>query len=135
MTTFSGSTATVRNVAVRSKTYPEQRLTIKDKRKVDPDPDDLARIARGLQAGPAADQPGRETDREAVAVLTDVEDVTANRELRGQCIDIGEEFAYPDRTGRPPGENIVEAGVPEQRQRVHGCLARLSEWRRCMAAR
>jgi len=43
---FSGSTATVRNVAVRSKTYPEQRLTIKDKRKVDPDPDDLARIAR-----------------------------------------------------------------------------------------
>ena len=43
---FSGSTATVRNVAVRGKAYPEQRLTIKDKRKVDPDPDDLARIAR-----------------------------------------------------------------------------------------
>ena len=43
---FSGSTATVRNVAVRGKAYPEQRLTIRDKRKVDPDPDDLARIAR-----------------------------------------------------------------------------------------
>ena len=52
---FSGSTApgtkypwgtTVRKVAVRAKAYPEQRLTIKDKRKVDPDPDDLARIAR-----------------------------------------------------------------------------------------
>ena len=43
---FSGSTATIRNVAIRGKTYPEQRLTIKDKRKVDPDPDDLARIAR-----------------------------------------------------------------------------------------
>ncbi len=42
---FSGSTVTTRNVAVRSKAYPEQRLTIKDKRKVDPDPDDLARIA------------------------------------------------------------------------------------------
>ncbi|MBK8890418.1 MAG: peptidoglycan DD-metalloendopeptidase family protein [Dechloromonas sp.] len=42
---FSGSTATIRSVAVRSKTYPEQRLTIKDRRKVDPDPDDLARIA------------------------------------------------------------------------------------------
>ncbi|MGB8148445.1 MAG: M23 family peptidase, partial [Azonexus sp.] len=41
---FSGSTATIRNVAVRGKAYPEQRLTIKDKRKVDPDPDDLARI-------------------------------------------------------------------------------------------
>ena len=52
---FSGSAApgtkypggaTVKNVAVRGKAYPEQRLTIKDKRKVDPDPDDLARIAR-----------------------------------------------------------------------------------------
>ncbi len=43
---FSGSTVTTRNVAVRGKTYPEQRLTIKDKRKVDPDPEDLARIAR-----------------------------------------------------------------------------------------
>ena len=37
---------TVRKVAVHAKAYPEQRLTIKDKRKVDPDPDDLARIAR-----------------------------------------------------------------------------------------
>jgi len=43
---FSGSTVTIKRVAVRSKAYPEQRLTIKDKRKVDPDPDDLARIAR-----------------------------------------------------------------------------------------
>ena len=52
---FSGSAApgtkypwgtTVRKVAVHAKAYPEQRLTIKDKRKVDPDPDDLARIAR-----------------------------------------------------------------------------------------
>jgi len=43
---FSGSTVTIRNVAVRGKAYPEQRLTIKDKRKVDPDPDDLSRIAR-----------------------------------------------------------------------------------------
>ena len=43
---FSGSTVIIRNVAVRGKAYPEQRLTIRDKRKVDPDPDDLARIAR-----------------------------------------------------------------------------------------
>jgi hypothetical protein len=43
---FSGSTATGRIVAVHVKNYPEQRLTIRDKRKVDPDPDDLARIAR-----------------------------------------------------------------------------------------
>ncbi|QLQ26859.1 MAG: peptidoglycan DD-metalloendopeptidase family protein [Dechloromonas sp.] len=42
----SGSTATGRNVAVQVKNYPEQRLTIRDKRKVEPDPDDLARIAR-----------------------------------------------------------------------------------------
>jgi murein DD-endopeptidase MepM/ murein hydrolase activator NlpD len=42
----AGSTATVRAVTVRAKHYPEQRLTIKDKRKVDPDPEDLARIAR-----------------------------------------------------------------------------------------
>ena len=43
---FSGSTATVRNVPIRIKNYPEQRLTIKNKRQVDPDPDDLARIER-----------------------------------------------------------------------------------------
>ena len=43
---FSGSTARVKKIQVRSKAYPEQRLTIKDKRKVEPDPDDLARIAR-----------------------------------------------------------------------------------------
>jgi murein DD-endopeptidase MepM/ murein hydrolase activator NlpD len=43
---FSGSTVVARNVVIRAKAYPEQRLTIKDKRKVDPDPDDLARIAR-----------------------------------------------------------------------------------------
>lgn len=52
---FSGSTApgtkhsggaSVKKIQVRSKAYPEQRLTIKDKRKVEPDPDDLARIAR-----------------------------------------------------------------------------------------
>ncbi|MGB8241852.1 MAG: peptidoglycan DD-metalloendopeptidase family protein [Azonexus sp.] len=43
---ISGSTVTVRKVAIGAKAYPEQRLTIKDKRKVDPDPDDLARIAR-----------------------------------------------------------------------------------------
>ena len=47
---FSGSTATIKRVAVRSKAYPEQRLTIKDKRKVEPDADDLARIAREREA-------------------------------------------------------------------------------------
>ncbi len=41
-----GATVTVKSVAVRSKTYPEQRLTIKDKRKVEPNADDLARIER-----------------------------------------------------------------------------------------
>ncbi|MBP5998092.1 MAG: peptidoglycan DD-metalloendopeptidase family protein [Azonexus sp.] len=43
---FSGSTATARSVAVQVKNYPEQRLTIKDKRKVEPNADDLARIER-----------------------------------------------------------------------------------------
>ncbi|MGB4855761.1 MAG: M23 family peptidase, partial [Candidatus Dechloromonas phosphoritropha] len=43
---FSGSTATLKNVPVQIKNYPEQRLTIKNKRQVDPDPDDLARIER-----------------------------------------------------------------------------------------
>jgi murein DD-endopeptidase MepM/ murein hydrolase activator NlpD len=42
----SGDSTVTRSVMVRSKDYPEQRLTIKDKRKVDPDPEDLARIAR-----------------------------------------------------------------------------------------
>ncbi len=43
---FSGSTATGKAVAIHAKNYPEQRLTIKDKRKVEPNPDDLARIER-----------------------------------------------------------------------------------------
>lgn len=43
---FAGSNAAIKNVAVRVKNYPEQRLTIKDKRKVEPNPDDLARIER-----------------------------------------------------------------------------------------
>jgi murein DD-endopeptidase MepM/ murein hydrolase activator NlpD len=42
----SGSTVTVRQVMVGVKNYPEQRLTIKDKRKVEPNPDDLSRIAK-----------------------------------------------------------------------------------------
>jgi len=41
-----GASATIKHVAVNIKNYPEQRLTIKDKRKVEPDPDDLARIER-----------------------------------------------------------------------------------------
>ena len=43
---FSGSTATARSVQVGVKNYPEQRLTIRDKRKVEPNADDLARIER-----------------------------------------------------------------------------------------
>jgi len=43
---FSGSTATGKPIAIGAKNYPEQRLTIKDKRKVEPNPDDLARIER-----------------------------------------------------------------------------------------
>lgn len=46
---FFGSTATIRHVAVQIKNYPEQRLTIKDKRKVEPTPEDLARIEREKQ--------------------------------------------------------------------------------------
>ena len=46
----NGSTVTVRQVMVGVKNYPEQRLTIKDKRKVEPNPDDLARIAKEKEA-------------------------------------------------------------------------------------
>jgi murein DD-endopeptidase MepM/ murein hydrolase activator NlpD len=41
-----GATVTIRQIAVQIRNYPEQRLTIKDKRKVEPNPDDLARIER-----------------------------------------------------------------------------------------
>jgi hypothetical protein len=41
----SGSTATIKRIAIKVKNYPEQRLRIKDQRKVEPNPDDLARIA------------------------------------------------------------------------------------------
>lgn len=43
---FSGLTVATKQVSVHIKNYPEQRLTIKDKRKVEPNPDDLARIER-----------------------------------------------------------------------------------------
>ena len=43
---FFGSTVAFRQIAVRIKNYPEQRLRIKDRRKVEPNPDDLARIER-----------------------------------------------------------------------------------------
>lgn len=43
---LSGSTATGKPIAIHAKNYPVQRLTIKDKRKVEPNPDDLARIER-----------------------------------------------------------------------------------------
>ena len=46
----NGSTVTVRQVMVGVKNYPEQRLTIKDKRKVEPNPDDLVRIAKEKEA-------------------------------------------------------------------------------------
>src|SRR5574343_995223 len=43
---FFGPTVTLRQIPVSIKNYPEQRLTIKDKRKVEPSPEDLARIER-----------------------------------------------------------------------------------------
>lgn len=42
----SGATVVARTVQVGIKNYPEQRLTIKDKRKVEPSPEDIARIER-----------------------------------------------------------------------------------------
>jgi murein DD-endopeptidase MepM/ murein hydrolase activator NlpD len=47
---FSGSTAAIKNIAIGIKNYPEQRLAIKDKRKVEPNPDDLLRIEREQEA-------------------------------------------------------------------------------------
>ena len=46
---FGMSTVAVKRVPIQIKNYPEQRLTIKDKRKVEPNPDDLARIEREKQ--------------------------------------------------------------------------------------
>jgi len=43
---FFGLTVATRQISIQMKNYPEQRLTIKDKRKVEPNPDDLARIER-----------------------------------------------------------------------------------------
>jgi len=43
---INGVSTTIRKVSVAIKNYPEQRLTIKDQRKVEPNPDDLARIER-----------------------------------------------------------------------------------------
>ncbi|UCV19623.1 peptidoglycan DD-metalloendopeptidase family protein [Ferribacterium limneticum] len=43
---FFGLTVATKQISVQIRNYPEQRLTIKDKRKVEPNPDDLARIER-----------------------------------------------------------------------------------------
>lgn len=42
----SGATTTSRSIPIGIKNYAEQRLTIKDQRKVEPNQDDLARITR-----------------------------------------------------------------------------------------
>ena len=47
---FAGSTAATKTVMVRTRHYPEQRLTIKDKRKVEPTAEDIARIEREREA-------------------------------------------------------------------------------------
>ena len=41
---FFGSTAATRTVPIAVRNYPEQRLTIKNQRQVEPNADDLARI-------------------------------------------------------------------------------------------
>lgn len=43
---FQASTVKTINVPIRPKNYPEQRLTIKDQRQVEPNDEDLARIER-----------------------------------------------------------------------------------------
>ncbi len=43
---FFRSTVRTHSIAIADKRYPEQRLTIKDQRKVEPNPDDLRRIER-----------------------------------------------------------------------------------------
>lgn len=43
---FSASTVAVKIVPIQVKNYPEQRLTIKNKRKVEPNPEDMIRIER-----------------------------------------------------------------------------------------
>ena len=50
---FSGSTASKRVVPIQIRNYPEQRLTIKNKRKVEPNAEDLIRI-EGEQTRTAA---------------------------------------------------------------------------------
>ena len=45
VTVVRGAALSKKNVSIQIKNYPEQRLTIKNKRKVEPDRDDLARIA------------------------------------------------------------------------------------------
>ncbi len=46
ITVANGAARTQHSIAIGLKNYPEQRLTIKDKRKVEPNPDDIARIER-----------------------------------------------------------------------------------------
>lgn len=49
ITVDSGSSIAIQRISVRIKNYPEQRLHIKDQRKVEPNPEDLARIEQEKQ--------------------------------------------------------------------------------------
>lgn len=57
-----GGGATTRTIAVGIKNYPEQRLSIRDRHKVEPDAEDLARIAREQQATEAIKRRFSETE-------------------------------------------------------------------------
>lgn len=68
----SGAAGLERRFTVADKAYPEQRLTIKDKRKVTPPPEDLERIERERQAVEEIkqrfrDEPGVDLDFRAPA--------------------------------------------------------------------
>ena len=49
ITVSQGDNPRTLTLAVQGKSYPEQRLTLKDQRKVEPNPDDIARIERELK--------------------------------------------------------------------------------------
>jgi hypothetical protein len=87
------------------------------------------RLRRRLQAGAPVEQAGRQADAEAIAVLTEIEEVASRRQALGQRRRRGEEAAYRRRTLWQVGEDVVEAGVPEQRHAAHRSLAREPRWR------
>jgi hypothetical protein len=79
-------------------------------------PDHLRGVGGGQQADAAADDAGRQGDRETVAVAAQVEHMAPRRQLAGDMLDLGQKPAGADGRAAAPGHDGIEAAMGDERQ-------------------